>query len=228
LSIGSTRTLPFDWDRFFVTSETECALACYAISARYWKSYYPELNLPTDIEVWKEFAAESFVPYRGTSIRDIVRKMPNAHVATKVTLPEEVKEAEGIVTQPKKFLDLVIKHNTPKGLESLIPFFQTRPPIPQILVFDRLLMTHNITGTYHAVILYSLDFEKEKLFVIDPTKVRLVEPDVYDFHLFKKAWRGYQNLQIITYPKGKITIISGPLEGIVKQPKITEFMEGHI
>ena len=226
LSVGRTRKLPFDWDRFFVPSKTECVLACYAMSARYWESFYPELNLPTDLEVWKEFAAESFIEYRGTSIRDMMRKTPRGiPEATEVTLPEEVEEVEGVVPKPIQFLELVIKPNTPNGLESLVPFFQTRPPIPQILVFDQLLMTHNITGNYHAVLLYSLDFEKEKLFVIDPTKVHLLEPYVYDFRLFQKAWRERQNLQIVTYPKDMITVISGPFVGIVDQLKITKFME---
>ena len=196
------------------------------MSARYWASFYPKLNLPTDLEVWKKFAAKSFIAYRGTSIPDMMTKTPKEiPEVTEVTSPGEVEPVEGIVPKSIQFLELVIRSNTPDGLESLAPFFQTRPPIPQILVFDRLLMTHNITGNYHAILLYSLDFEKEKLFVIDPTKVHLMEPDVYDFRLFKKAWRECQNLQIITYPKDMITIISGPLVGIVDQLEITKFME---
>jgi len=228
LSVVRTKKLPFDWNRFFVSSKTECVLACYAMSARYWESFYSELNLPTDLEVWKEFAAESFIEHRGTSIRDMMRKTSREILEAKeATSSEKIEEMEGIVSKPIQFLELVIKPNTPNGLESLVPFFQTRPPIPQILVFDRLLMTHNITGNSHAVILYSLDFEKEKLFVIDPTKVHLLEPDVYDFRLFQKAWGACQNLQIITYPKGVITVISGPSVGIVHQTEITKFMEGN-
>lgn len=226
LSVVRTRTLPFDWNIFFVPSRTECVLACYAMSARYWKSFFPELSLPTDLEVWKEFAAESFKEYRGTSIRDMMRKAPREiPETTGGALPEEVEKAEGFVPKSTQFLELVIKSNTPNRLESLVPFFQTRPPIPQILVFDQLLMTHNITGNSHAVLLYSLDFEKEKLFVIDPTKVHLLEPDVYDSNLFQKAWRECQNLQIVTYPKEMITVISGPSVGIVQQTEMTKFME---
>jgi len=196
------------------------------MSARYWQSFYPELNLPTDLKVWEEFASESFLEYRGASIRDMMRRMPKGTTEAKeAILSKEDVEIEKIISKQIQFLELVVKANTPSGLESLLPFFQTRPPIPQILVFDQLLMTHNIRSNFHAVILYSLDFEKEKLFVIDPTKVHLLEPDVYDFRLFRKAWRECQNLQIITYPKGLITIISGPSVGIVHQAEITAFME---
>lgn len=226
MSVGKIKGLPFDWDRFFVSSKTECILACFAMSARYWKSFYPELNLPIEIEVWKEFASESFVNYRGTSIRDMTRKMPKIPNTTEATSPEKHEEEGKIVSKPTQLLELVIKPNTPKGLDSLKPFFQTRPPIPQILVFDQTLMTHNIIGNFHAVILHSLDFEKEKLFVIDPTKVKLTEPDVYDFRLFQKAWRECQNLQIVSYPKDMVTIISGPSVGIAHQAELTKFLEG--
>ena len=232
MPIARTRELPFVWGEFFVSSKTECLLACYAMSARYWKSFFPELNLPTDLEVWKKFADKSFLEYRGTSIHDMMRKAPIAiPLETEATLPEDVGEKETIgpkptEAHPTQFLDLVVKINALNGLESVVPFFQTRPPLPQVLVFDQLLMTHNIRGNYHAVILHSVDFEKEKLFVIDPTKLHLLEPDVYDFRLFQKAWRECQNLQIVTYPKGMITIISGPSVGIVHQTEITEFAEG--
>lgn len=227
MSAKKTGTLPFNWDKYFVPSKTECVLACYSMSARYWKSYYSELNLPVDLEIWKEFASESFVLYRGTSIRDMMRKTPRAVSEIKeATLPKisEEMEKEKVALEPIELLGLVIKPNTPNGLDSLVPFFQTKPPIPQILVFDRLLMTHNIRGNHHAVLLHSLDFDKEKLFVIDPTKAQLLEPDIYDFRLFQKAWRECQNLQIITYPKDMVTIISGPAVGIVHQAEITEFI----
>jgi len=89
MSVGKIKKLPFDWDRFFVSSKTECILACFAMSARYWKSFYPELNLPTEIEVWKEFTSESFINYRGTSIRDMIRKMPKIPNTTEATSPEK-------------------------------------------------------------------------------------------------------------------------------------------
>ena len=222
MQVGKTRNLPFDWDRFFVSSQTECVLACFAMSARYWKSFYPELSLPTDLEEWQEFASESFVLFRGTSIRDMIRKTP-----TEIPEPTEIAipEKEEITDKPIQFSELVIKPHTPIGFNSLAPFFQTRPPIPQILVFDQLLMTHNISGTYHAILLHSIDFEKEKLFVIDPAKRHLLEPYVYDFNLFQKAWKECQNLQIVTYPKGMITVITGPSVGIVCQTDITKFTE---
>jgi len=222
-----TKKLPFVWERFFVPSTTECVLACYAMSARYWKHSFPHLNLPIDLEVWKEFAAKSFIQYRGTTIRDMMRNTPKIPEVIEATLSEK-EEVEEDVSNRIQFLELVIKLGNPKGLESLTPFFQTQPPIPQILVFDQQLMTHNISGPAHAVILYQVDFEKEKLFVIDPTKVHLSEPDVYDFRLFQKAWRECQNLQIVTYPKGIITVISGPSAGIVHQPEITKYMEGNV
>jgi hypothetical protein len=115
LSQGKTKSLPFNWEKFFVPSKTECFLACFAMSARYWASYFPELNLPTDLETWKEFAATSFVEYRGTSI-----------------------SARAI----------------------------------------------------------------------------------------KRAWSECRNLQIITYPKGMITLVSGPVVGIVKQQEISSYFEG--
>jgi hypothetical protein len=226
LSQGKTKSLPFNWEKFFVPSKTECFLACFAMSARYWASYFPELNLPTDLETWKEFAATSFVEYRGTSIREMIRKIPKKPTEQTVSDNENLN-LDIIDSETKQLLELVIKTNTPKGLESLSPFFEVKPPIPQILAYDRLLMTHNISeSTGHAVLLHSIDFQKEKLFVVDPMKHQLQEPDVYDFNLFKRAWSECRNLQIITYPKGMITLVSGPVVGIVKQQEISSYFEG--
>jgi len=138
---------------------------------------------------------------------------------------EKAQEEKNIPTKSIEFLNLVIKHHTPKNLNSLKPFFENRPPIPQILVFDQPLMTHNISGPYHAVILHQIDFEKEKLLVIDPAKKKLKEPYAHDFRRFKKAWRALQNMQIITYPKDMVKLISGPTAGIVEQRKITNYAE---
>ena len=195
------------------------------MSARYWGSYFPDLGLPNDLEVWKEFAEKSFIEYRGTYISEMLQKMPKIDKDTSTISPEEASELEGISSETTQFSELVIKVNTPKDLNSLVPFFQTRPPIPQILSFNQLLMTHNVNGPNHAVILHQIDFEKEKLFVIDPTKHQLHEPDVYDFRLFGKAWRDFHNLQIITYPKNMITLISGPTVGIAKQLEMTQYLE---
>jgi len=71
-----TKSLPFNWKKFFVPSDTECVLACFAMCARYWGYYFPELGLPDDLEIWKEWAGKSFSPHRGTYIRGILRKMP--------------------------------------------------------------------------------------------------------------------------------------------------------
>lgn len=223
LSGGKTRSLPFKWNEFFVSSKTECLLACFAMSARYWGSYFPQLGLPDDLEVWKEFADRSFIEYRGTYVAEMLRKIPKSVEDTVTISPKETPDSEDVNSKTIQFSELVIKVNTPKDLNSLVPFFQTRPPIPQILFFNQLLMTHNINGPNHAVILHSIDFEKEKLFVIDPTKYQLQEPDVYDFRLFEKAWRDVHNLQIITYPKGMITLISGPTIGIAKQLDLEQF-----
>ena len=194
------------------------------MSARYWGSYFPQLGLANDLDAWKNFANKSFVEYRGTFVNEMLRKMPKNVEDTGTVSPNENADSEDGDSKPIKFSELMIKVNTPEDLNSLAPFFQTHPPIPQILSFNQLLMTHNITnGPNHAVILHSIDFEKEKLFVIDPTKHQLQEPDVYDFRLFEKAWRDVHNLQIITYPKEMITLVSGPNVGITKQLDMTQF-----
>jgi hypothetical protein len=219
LSVAKTRSLPFKWDEFFVPSKTECILACFAMSARYWGFYYPQLNLANDLEDWKRFANRSFIEYRGTHLNEMLRRMPKNIQDTSLNENESQEDEK---SKPQ-FSELIIKENTPKDLNSLAPFFQTGPPIPQILVFNQLLMTHNIDGPNHAVILHSIDFEKEKLFVIDSTKHQLKEPDIYDFRKFEKAWRDVQNLQIITYPNDMATLISGPTVGITKQLDLSQF-----
>jgi hypothetical protein len=222
LTVTKTRSLPFKWDEHFIPSETDCVLACFAMSARYWMSHYPQLNLVNDVEAWKRFANTSFIEYRGTHLNDILRKLPKKVPDTATASQNENETSEDGNGKPQ-FSELIIKENTPKDLHSLAPFFRTGPPIPQILVFNQLLMTHNMDGPNHAVILYSIDYEKEKLFVIDSTKHKLKEPDVYDFRKFEKAWKVVQNLQIITYPKEMATLISGPTVGITKQLDLSQF-----
>jgi hypothetical protein len=153
----------------------------------------------------------------------MLRKMPKNVQDTATASPNENENSEDGNSKPIEFSELMIKINTPTDLNSLAPFFKTGPPIPQILVFNQLLMTHNINGPNHAVLLHSIDFEKEKLFVIDSTKHQLKEPDIYDFRKFEKAWRDVQNLQIITYPNDMATLISGPTVGITKQLDLSQF-----
>jgi hypothetical protein len=223
VTVSKTRSLPFKWDEHFVPSTTECILACFAMSARYWSSYNPELNLAKDIEEWKNFAHKNFIEYRGTNTKEMLRKMPKNTKDVVTASLNKNEESERENSKPVQFSELMLKVNTPEDLISLAPFFRTGPPIPQILVFNKLLMTHNMNGPNHAVLLHSIDFEKEKLFVIDSTKHLMREPDIYDFRKFEKAWRDVQNLQIITYPKEMATLISGPTVGITKQLDLSQF-----
>jgi len=223
--MGKTKSLPFKWSDFFVPSDTECLLACFAMSARYWAEFFPELKLAKDLDVWKEFANRSFVSYRGTYIKEFLRKIPKSNEVIEVNSEIKTNNLEEPTSQVVEFSELAIKTNTLEDLNSLVPFFRTKIIIPQIIFFNQLLMTHNINGPNHAVLLHSIDFEKEKLYVIDSTKHQMQEPDVYDFHQFKRAWRDAYNLQIITYPKDMITLVSGPNVGITKQLYLNQFTE---
>jgi len=192
------------------------------MSARYWSSHYPQLNLADDIEDWKNFAHSSYIAYRGTHLNEMLRKFPKKVLDTTTDSTDENANSEG-ETRKQPFSELIIRENTLSDLESLAPFFQTGPPIPQILVFNQLLMTHGVNGPNHAVLLHSVNYEKEKLFVIDSTKHSLKEPDIYDFRKFERAWKDVQNLQIITYPKEMATLISGQTVGITKQLDLSQF-----
>jgi hypothetical protein len=229
---GVTRPLPFDWKDFCENQGTDCVPACFAMSARYWKRLKPDLPLPTDRESWDDFILfTSARTSRGTSLLRLLRNIPTPdrtpiselhdqgiealqeEVASEASeLEPEELEPEGAELEPVRLSNLVLDPRTPASIGDLKAALDyADPPIPQILVFDKVMMTRRVEGGSHAVLLLKLDFDKEKLYVIDPTLRTRMEPDVYDFNNFNHGWEALSNLNIMVYPVGfKVVSSSGP------------------
>ena len=232
LARGLTKRLPFDWKDFCKNQGTDCVPACFAMAARYWKRLRPELPLPTDEETWDEFILRTSArTSRGTSLLRLLRNIPSLdhapitgiHVQSLESLQEEVAgeaseaepeevEPEGAELEPVRLSNLVLDPRTPASINDLRSALDyADPPIPQILVFDKVMMTRRVEGGSHAVLLLKLDYDKEKLYVVDPTLYTRMEPDVYDFDNFSRGWELLSNLNIMVYPENvKIVTSSGP------------------
>jgi hypothetical protein len=198
------------------------------MAARYWKRLIPELALPTAQEPWTDFVAwTSARTSRGTSLARLLRNVPTSDINPKKEGPEltledltlgalQEEETESAELETVKVSNLIVEPRTPKSINDLRSAIEdVNPPIPQILVFDRMMMTRRIEGGYHAVVLLKLDFDKEKLYVVDPTLTKRMEPDIYDFDNFSRGWQVLSNLNICVYPDG-MTIIAGPDRSILE------------
>jgi len=186
------------------------------MAAKYWKSVHPELMLPTDSMYWDEFLTKtSAKTTRGTSLWRLLRNFPlpggrpaEKRIDIDTDLYEEESEQE-VELEVIEVSNLILDPRTPKKISELRSALDdVNPPIPQILVFDKTVMTHRIEGGTHAVLLLQIDFDKEKLYVVDPTLFRRLEPDVYDFDNFSQGWAVFSNLNIMVYPKG-IKVVAG-------------------
>lgn len=220
---GTTRPIPFNWEDFCQNEGTDCVPACFVMAARYWKRLKPELPLPTDPTLWDNFLQRtSAKTSRGTSLWRLKRNMPTAgQIVSKVEADqfeedvEEEPEPETTELGVIKLANLVLDPRNPKSVNDLkSPLDDVTPPIPQVLVFDKRVMTHRIEGGTHAVILHRIDFDKEKLYVIDPTLYMRKEADVYDFRNFSQGWAACSNLNILVYPEG-VKVVTGSERSIL-------------
>jgi len=184
----------------------------------------PNLAISTDSQKWKDFILwTSARTSRGTSLARLLRNVPtddknrkNKEVDLGLNSFQDELEVEDPELETVKLSNLVVEPRTPKSIYDLRSAIDdAKPPMPQILVFDKMMMTRRIEGGYHAVLLLKLDFDKEKLYVVDPTLTKRMEPDVYDFDNFSRGWEVLSNLNICVYPEG-MSIIAGAERSILE------------
>jgi hypothetical protein len=205
---GLTKSINFIWEDYFCPNKgSDCVPACFIMAARYWQSIRPELMLPTESIYWDNYLAKtSAKTVRGTSLQRLLRNVqlssakPVEETIGEVDLYEEETEPEE--EQPEQIQselevievsNLILDPRTPRNIPELRSALDdANPAVPQILVFDKTMMTHRIRGGTHAVLLVQIDFDKEKLYVVDPSLVRRKEPDVYDFANFTRDGRSSQ------------------------------------
>lgn len=173
---------PFDWGLHFVPDKaTDCLPACIAMAAKYWSNIRPELQIPTNLDIWKRFIADQ----KGATMRgsSLTRVMDN--------LTKTTRTSHGLKMTPITML------NT----ESTIQFISQDTPIPLILIYDRSYMITENEGGYHASLLHGVDYKKEKkIAVIDPNLIDRKEPLPWDLEMFSKGWSRTQNACIAVYP----------------------------
>ena len=82
--------------------------------------------------------------------------------------------------------------------------------IPQILIYDPVLMRFGDRGTMsHAVLLYGIDLGRKLLEIVDPKAENIHKNgDVirFPFEDFEKGWAALENIDIIVYPENKVKI----------------------
>jgi hypothetical protein len=202
------------------------------MAARYWKHFRPELPIPSELDAWTKFTERtSDVSERGTSMRRLLSRLlsiaasPGQAVEEFKEVPVLSRKIEEIeiedVEKSGRPLKIIVK--TLNGVDDLPYFFKPSPPIPVILIFDLTFMTHSVEGGYHAVLLISVDFDKEKIFVVDPMKVHAKEPDIYDLNKFKRSWVLKKNLVILVYPPD-MTVSTGEFRDVYKQESLDEVL----
>jgi len=217
---GVTRAIPFDWTTHFCPNTgTDCVPACFVMAAKYWKSLRPDLNLPTEPKFWDDFLTRTSAKTpRGTSLWRLLRNVRSVPDKSSSRLLEEEGEevtGEGMALEVIEVSNLVLDPRTPKSIRELrSPLEDANPPLPQILAFDKTMMTHRTEGVTHAVLLLQIDFVKEKLYVVDPTLGKRMEPTIYDFGDFSRGWGVLSNLDILVYPKGT-RVVSGMVRSLL-------------
>lgn len=192
---SKTSSLPFRWSDFSFGKSGKCFPACVVMCNKYWNHYVPDLNLPLDIIELEETLGDTFYSKRGLNLEKLNRALGI----------KDLNEIDG----ERLNIGLTVEARTPRGLDVLYPFFQETPPIPLILLYDHNYMESNRQGNAHAVILHSIDYGKEKLYVIDPIKKDLRAPFPYDFNRFSLGWKKIENLTLIVAPLDKLTVLEG-------------------
>ena len=199
--------LPFRWQDFVYGAPGKCFAACVIMCCKYWIHYEPNLDIPLNLIDLEEKLGYSFYSRTGLYLSKLRRYLKKT----------QIREMDG-----ERFdVGLTIEMRCPLNLEDLYPFFLEDPPIPIILVYDKSYTERNIRGDSHAVIVHSLDYEKEKIYVIDPIKRDLRDRYPYDFLRFKLGWEQIENLALIVAPLNTLNIITGRKVSILKQTKLT-------
>lgn len=201
--------LPFVWEDFEYGRPGDCFRACVIMCCRYWARIDPTLNLPLSKEALRERLGESFFSRSGLSVERIRQALKK----------QEIDELDG----ERITIGLDLELRTPDSIESLYPFLMVHPPIPIIISFDKQFAEKNVSSDQHAVILFSIDYERELISVIDPIKQYLQEPYAYEFRRFELGWEKSDNLIFISVPAGRLDLISGKEVKVIKQEKLTRY-----
>jgi len=198
---------PFDWNTHFVPDRaTDCMPACVAMGARYWASLRPQLNIPTDLETWRQFITnQKGMTMRGASLTRVMDNLGKTmHTG-----------------RPSQILKLIPSNLT--NIEATIQYLSHDPPIPLILIFDRSYMITENEGGYHACLLYGIDYKKEKkVGLIDPNLVDSREAFRWDLQHFLRGWGITENQCVAVCPPELLHLKSK--KGLETKP-ITSFME---
>lgn len=201
--------LPFDWRFFVFGSSGKCFPACLAMCSRYWRYYDPTLDIPESLEDFEASLGDSYYSSNGLSTERLKRALKRT----------EIHDLDG----ERINVGLTIEITCPKSLEELYPFFLEDPPIPIILSFDKAYTERNKSEDSHAVLVQSIDFKKEKIYVIDPIKEDLRAPFPYDFERFRLGWEVCENLAFLVAPLNKLILISGDEVKVIKQTTLQRF-----
>ena len=204
----SIPSLPFRWGDFVFGNPGKCFPACICMCSKYWTHYEPDLEIPLELNDLERELGDSFYSASGLSLERLKRQLRKT----------QIKELNG-----ERFnIGLTIEARCPKNLEDLYPFFLEDPPIPLIFVFDQNFTERNRLGDPHAVILHHLDYETEKIYVIDPVKKDLKGTYPYDFNRFKLGWAKILNLTLAVAPLDRFIIMDGKEVRVYRQLKLTE------
>lgn len=201
-----TKPLPFRKRDFVYGSKGNCFPACAVMCNRYWSYYEPDLELPLTLEEFEREMGNTFYSWKGLWLAKL-----NEHLGNKT-----ISELDGARLK----LGLIFEGKTPIDETVLFPFFQQDPPIPLILIYNYSLMQLGTIGIYHSVLLHHIDFDKEKIWLIDPRQKDIKEPFPYDLNRFKLGWSESQNLTIVAYPEGRLSIVSGATAKTWRQTKL--------
>ncbi len=199
-----TSSLSFVWRRDFVYGKPGlCFKACAVMACKYWDRYHPEFELPLSFEDLADSAGASYFSNTGLSVEAL----------RKAFQKESIQELDG--ERIKMGLDAEIK--TLESINDLYPFLEQDPPFFVVMAFDKSFSEKGIPSDSHAVVLHSIDYKAQKIYVIDPVKGNLNAPYPYDFSIFSRGWERCDNLIFIFAPLGILKLISGDKVKVIKQ-----------
>jgi hypothetical protein len=190
-----TPSLNFRWSDFVYGPPGICLPTCILMANKYWAKFEPDIEIPSELDEMNEKLNDIFYSKKGPSLEKLKKACGVINI----------KEIDG----ERWDVGVIIEFKCPESLDVLYTFFEETPPIPIILLYDHRFLIENRDGDLHAIIIERIDYEKGKIYVIDPVKKDLKEPFIYDIGRFTLAWKKGENSTFIVAPIGRLNILEG-------------------
>lgn len=185
----------FNWEDFFYGKSAGCYPACIAMALFYWKRMKPDLYLPLNRKEWERKIDNINTKLRGSTIRQNIldiKEMIKLDEIYEGTLEQHLTKDDSEIDRdviPLQKHSLVFKYIEIDKIEDCNYLFLKNPAIPVLVRYDKIFLEHNVEGIAHASLVYQIDKNEKKIYLIDPTYEKRRKPMIHDLEEFEECWR---------------------------------------